>query len=67
MLRWIKRLIEGPPFDQEALLRELAERARPDVPTMPMHEHLAKLPPPPPMFEPEWLGDTTWRDPRLEE
>jgi len=66
MLRRLRRFIQGPPFDQQALLRQLAEAARPQVPIIPMAQHLASLPPPPPAFEPEWLGDTTWRDSREE-
>jgi len=63
-LRWLRKLIDGPPLDQDALTRELAEAAYPPGPIISMEAHLAALPPPPPAFEPEWLGDTAWRDSR---
>jgi len=70
-MRWILKIArkhleawsEQDRIDLEATLRESAEeRAR--QPIIPMAEHLAKLPPPPPMFEPEWANDNAWRDDR---
>lgn len=55
----LKRALDGPALDEAALKRELARRipARPELPVIPMEQHLASLPPSPPMFEPEWMGD----------
>jgi hypothetical protein len=64
-LRKLLRKLIGPrPVYLEDVLRQLAEARRPAGPAIPMAQHLASLPPPPPMHEPEWANDTTWHDSR---